>query len=58
MNILNGNSSKVLQARNGREALAMAVSLRPDVIRWNVALLVINGRQAHRLILAATPRRT
>ena len=58
MNILNGNPSKVLQARNGREALAMAVSLRPDVIRWNIALLVINGRQAPRLILAATPRRT
>ena len=58
MNILNGNPSKVLQARNGREALAMAGALRPDVIRWNVALPVINGRQATRLILAATPRRT
>ena len=50
-----GNHFKVMQARNGREAVEMAASLRPDVILLNVAMPVINGLQATRQILAANP---
>jgi PleD family two-component response regulator len=50
-----GNDFKVIQARNGREAVEMAASRRPDVILLNVAMPVINGLQATRQILAANP---
>ena len=50
-----GNHFKVMKARNGREAVEMAASLRPDVILLNIAMPVINGLQATRQILAANP---
>lgn len=43
-----GDHLKVLQARNGREAVEKAASLRPDVIILDVAMPVINGLQAIR----------
>ena len=43
------------QACNGREAVKMAQSLRPDVILMDIAMPVLNGLGATLLILAANP---
>ena len=43
-----GDHLKVMQTRNGREAVEKAASLRPDVIVLDVAMPVINGLEAIR----------
>ena len=50
-----GYSEVVGQAQNGREAVEMAQTLRPDVILMDIAMPVLNGLEAMRQILAANP---
>ncbi len=50
-----GHFSIVGQARNGREAVEMAASLKPDVILMDIAMPLLNGLESTRQILAANP---
>jgi DNA-binding NarL/FixJ family response regulator len=50
-----GHFSVIGEARTGREAVAMALGLRPDVILMDVAMPTLNGLDATRQILAANP---
>lgn len=43
------------EARNGREAVEMAQTLRPDVIVMDIAMPILNGLEATRQILTANP---
>lgn len=43
------------QARNGREAVALAQALKPDVIVMDISMPVLNGIEAAKQILAGNP---
>jgi DNA-binding NarL/FixJ family response regulator len=42
-------------AKTGREAVAMFAKLRPDVVLMDIAMPLLNGLEAARQIIAATP---
>jgi len=50
-----GSFKMVGEARTGREAVAMARTLRPEVILMDIAMPELNGLEATRQILAANP---
>jgi DNA-binding NarL/FixJ family response regulator len=43
------------EAHNGREAVAMAEALRPDVVVMDIAMPLLNGLEATKQILAKNP---
>ena len=50
-----GDIEILCQARNGREAIKLASIHRPDVVLIDIAMPELNGLQAARQILQATP---
>jgi len=50
-----GNFEIIGQAKDGRKAVAMAHTLRPDVILMDIAMPVLNGLEATLQIIAANP---
>jgi DNA-binding NarL/FixJ family response regulator len=43
------------EAQNGREAVALAKKLRPDVVLMDIAMPLLNGLEATRQVLKAVP---
>jgi DNA-binding NarL/FixJ family response regulator len=52
---LDGDTEVVGEAKNGREAVQMAVKLRPQVIVMDIAMPLLNGLEATRQIMEAFP---
>jgi DNA-binding NarL/FixJ family response regulator len=50
-----GRFTIVGEASNGREAIAMAEALKPDLILMDIAMPILNGMEATRQILEANP---
>ena len=50
-----GHFTMIGEAKNGREAVQMAQTLKPDVILMDIAMPLLNGLEATRQILAANP---
>ena len=53
--LADGGIHVVGEARNGREAVELAVELRPDVVVMDIAMPLLNGLEATRQIVAARP---
>jgi DNA-binding NarL/FixJ family response regulator len=53
--LADGGFRIVAEARDGREAVSLALALRPDVIVMDIAMPVLNGLEATRQILATNP---
>jgi DNA-binding NarL/FixJ family response regulator len=53
--LLDGGMEVAGQAENGRKAVALATALKPDVILMDFAMPRMNGLEATRQILQATP---
>ncbi len=53
--LADGGFRIVAEARDGREAVTLALAMRPDVIVMDIAMPVLNGLEATRQILAANP---
>jgi DNA-binding NarL/FixJ family response regulator len=53
--LADGGIDVVAEARNGREAVDLAIALRPDVVVMDIAMPLLNGLEATRQILAALP---
>ncbi len=53
--LADGGIQVVGQAHDGREAVELALSLRPDVVVMDIAMPLLNGLEATRQILAAAP---
>jgi DNA-binding NarL/FixJ family response regulator len=52
---LDGDLEVVAEAQNGRQAVAMAKKLRPDVVVMDIAMPLLNGLEAARQIRADIP---
>lgn len=53
---MEGDFEIIGEASNGREAVALANSLRPDVIVMDIAMPLLNGMEATRQILLTQPK--
>ncbi len=52
---LDGDIKVIGEAENGRQAVAMAVKLRPAVVLMDIAMPLLNGLEATRQLLIAIP---
>ena len=52
---LDGDIEVVGEAKNGREAVRLAASLHPEVVVTDIAMPLLNGLEATRQILEASP---
>lgn len=53
--IADGGFQLIGEARNGREAVKLAARLKPDVILMDIAMPILNGLEATRQVLTASP---
>ena len=54
--LADGRIDVVGEARNGREAVEMALELKPDVVVMDIAMPLLNGLEATKQLLAALPK--
>ena len=52
---LGGDIEVVGEAKNGREAVQLHMKLQPDVVIMDIAMPLLNGLQATRLIIESSP---
>ena len=53
--LADGKMEVVGEAHNGREAVALAISLKPDVVVMDIAMPLLNGLEATKQLLEALP---